>query len=293
MVAFETGESDSNAILPDNLDHFKNNVKHVNVVTGQTFAYTYIGYNHKNPMFADVRVRQAITHAINRQEIVDEILKGQGAVAHGHFSPIRWDYNPNVPIFNFDVNKSAQLLDAAGWRLGADGLRAKDGQKMTFELATNAGNKAREQSAVIVQQALKKIGITVNLNYMEWNAFLDHVDGDKKQAYILGWSLGFDPDSTSIFHSKGGFAMMHGYANPKIDELYERGIKVADIPTRKAIYGEAQEILARDQVYTWLFFANAIQGVNQRVGGVPGQIGPAGLTWQFEEWFLKDTRTTK
>jgi peptide/nickel transport system substrate-binding protein len=289
MVAVETKESDYAVLQPDNKKHFVENVKHAHVYSGQTFSYTYLGYNLKNPMFEDKRVRQAITHAINRQEIVDQILVGEGAVAHGHASPVRWDYNANLPKFDYDVKKAAALLDAAGWTLGTDGTRAKGGKKLAFEIATNSGNKVREQSAVVIQQALKQVGIVVALNYMEWSAFLDRVQSDKKEAYILGWSLGFDPDPTAIFTSKGGFYKMVGYSNPRIDELAEQGLKVSDIEKRKPIYAEVQKILAEDQVYSWLFFSNSIIAINKRIKGNDDKVTPVGYNWNFEDWYIEDT----
>lgn len=289
MVALETGETDLATITPEQFEHFNNDVKDVQIFEYMTFSYTYLGYNLKNPMFADKRVRQAITHAINRQEIVDTLLLGHGTLANSHASPIRWDYNSDVPVFEYSPEKAAKLLDEAGWRLGSDGIRAKDGQRMKFEIATNNGNKLREQSAVIIQQALKKMGIEVSVNLMEWNAFLEHVDGDKKQAYVLGWSLGFDPDAYSIFHSEGGFSMMHGYSNSKVDDLIMRGRVTTDLDKRKAIYSEMQQILAEEQVYTWLYFGNTISGLNTRVKGAKNG-SPNGLMWNFEEWWIADAR---
>lgn len=289
MVALETGETDLANITPEQFDHFKNDVKHTQLYEYMTFSYTFMGYNHKNPMFSDKRVRQAITHAIPRQEIVDKILLGHGTLANSHASPIRWDYNPNVPVFEYSPEKAAKLLDEAGWKLGADGIREKDGQKFKFEIATNNGNKLREQSAVIIQQALKKVGIEVTINLMEWNAFLDYVDGDKKQAYILGWSLGFDPDAHSIFHSEGGFQIMTGYSNKEVDDLIMKGRTTTDQNKRKEIYGKMQELLAQDQVYTWLYFSNTIAGLNTRVKGAKNG-SPNGLMWNWEDWYIADQK---
>jgi peptide/nickel transport system substrate-binding protein len=293
MVALETGETDYAAIQPDNFEHFKSKVNHVQTVEYMSFVYTYVGYNLKNPMFADKKVRQAITHAINRQEIVDTILLGHGTLAHSHGSPARWDFNPDVPKFEFNIAKADQLLDEAGWVKGADGIRAKDGKKFSFKLVTNNGNKIREQSAVIIQQALKKVGIDVKVELMEWNAFLDWVDGNEKEAYILGWSLGSEPDSHVIWHSTGGFNAMHGYQNADVDRLVEEGRKNTDLAKRKEIYGQLQRILAEDQPYTYLFFPNTLVGVNKRLKGLPSEVGAVGPMWNFEDWWIGEAKSAR
>lgn len=294
MVALETGEVDVASIQPDNYDHFKNNVKHVNILEWLGLSYTFLGWNHTNPLFADVKVRQALAHAVPRQQMVDELLKGHGSLANSHGSPARWDYSDKAPNFGYDVKKAEQLLDEAGWKKGADGIRAKDGQKFSFELATNNGNKTREQAAVIVQQALKQIGIEVKINLMEWNAYVTAVLGGELPAYILGWSLGTgDPDPHSIFHSTGGFSKMTGYKSAKVDDLIEQGRKVTDQPKRKEIYAQLQNELANDQVYMFLFFQNTIAGYNKRVAGQPKDLGAVGPGWAFEDWYLSDVMTQK
>lgn len=290
MIALETGETDYAGIQPDNYEHFVNDVKHVNVRTGMTFSYTYMGYNLQSPLFSDKRVRSAITHAINRQQIVDEILIGHGSLANSHGSPVRWDFNADAPVLDFNLARAEQLLNEAGWRKGADGILEKDGVKFAFELSTNNGNPLREQSAVVIQQALKQVGMDVRIELMEWNAFLDHVDSDQKQAYILGWSLGFDPDPFDVFHTNGGFNMMHGYSNARVDDLIDQGRKVTDQAKRADIYKEMQNILADDQVYTWLFFSESIVGLNTRIGGIPDQITPAGAHWNLEDWHMVELR---
>lgn len=293
MVALETMETDYAGITPDNFDRFKKDVKHVNVKEWVAFSYTYLGYELNNPMFSDVNVRRAITHAINRQEIVDKLLLGHGKVANSHNSPVRWDYAPDTPSYEYSPDKANALLDAAGWKMGPDGIRVKNGQKFAFEIATNNGNKIREQTAVIIQQALKKVGLEVKINLMEWNAFLDYVDGDKKQAYILGWSLGSEPDGAyGIFHSKGSWNSTH-YNNPKVDAAIERGRTVTDKAERTKAYQEMQKYLAEDQAYTFLFYPNSIAGVNTRVMGTSEQFTPAGAHWNFEDWWLSDAKSAK
>jgi peptide/nickel transport system substrate-binding protein len=291
MVALETGETDYATITPDSFDHFKNDVKHVNLFEYMSFSYTYMGYETKHPLFSDKDVRRALTMAINRQQIVDTLLKGHGKLAATHGTPVRWDFNDSVQPLPYDQAQAQKILESKGWKKGADGILEKDGQKFSFKLVTNNGNKLREQAAVIIQQELKKIGIDVKVELMEWNAFLDFVDSDKKEAYILGWSLGLDPDPYEIFHSKGGFQKDHNYSNPKVDELIEKGRKTTKQEERAQIYKEIQKILAEDQVYTWLYFSNTIAGVNNRIVGPKSGSPAAGVFWNFDEWYVGNNKT--
>jgi len=290
MVALETGEVHLAGIQADSWDRFKNEVKHVNLHEYPALSYTFLGYNLLNPKFSDQKVRQAITTAIPRQEIVDKLFLGHGAIANTHGSPALWSYDPNVTVFNYDPAKAAQMLDEAGWKVGADGIREKDGVKFKFEIATNNGNKYREQSAVIIQQALKQVGIEVTVNLMEWNAFLEYVDGDKKEAYILGWSLSADPDPYSIFHSKGGFNAMNDYNNPKVDELIMKGKSTTNMEERKKVYQQLGQELAIDQPYTFLYYANSLVGLTNQIQG-PVKGTPAGIHWNYETWYMQTSVT--
>ena len=248
----------------------------------------YVTFNNKT--LSDVRLRKAIAYALDRSAILKTAYNGQGKLTKHIALEGTYAFNNQVKGYDFNPNEAKKILDEAGWKdTNNDGIREKDGQKMKFEIATNNGNKLREQSAVIIQQALKKLGIEVTINLMEWNAFLDHVDSDKKQAYILGWSLGFDPDAHSIFHTEGGFNMMHGYSNKTVDELIEKGRVTTDLNERKKIYGEMQQILSEEQVYTWLYFANTNMGLNTRIKGAKNG-SPNGLMWNFEEWWIADSK---
>jgi len=292
MVALETGEVDMAGITPEMFDHFKKDVKNVNLYEYGTFSYTYMGYNLKNPLFQDKKVRQAFAYAVPRQEIVDKILLGHGQIANSHGTPYRWDYNPNVKNYKYDKELAKKMLDEAGWKVGPDGIRVKDGKKFSFTLSFNQGNKTREQAAVIIQQALKEVGIEVKTESVEWNTYLQRLDEGKLEAYILGWSLGFDPDSWVIWHTNGSFNDI-GYSNPEVDKLLDEGRVTMDQNKRAEIYKKVQEILAEDQPYMFLFFGNSIVGLNSKLHG-PITGTPAGIHWNFEKWWIpKDLQAQK
>ncbi len=259
------------------------------VVEHPALTYTFLGYNLKDPILSDVRVRQAITHSVQRERIVKDAVAGHGQVLNSHGLPARWDFNADAPTFDFDPARAAALLDEAGWVMGPDGIRVRDGVPLSIEITTNRGNPTREMIARAIQQSLRQVGIEVKINLLEWNVLLEYLFSGKQQAFILGWGLGYDPDSSHIFHSSGGTNLM-GYSNPQVDKLLEAGRRTLDQVKRARIYGEIQKVLAEEQVLTWLFAPNTIDAVSRRVHGLEGaQLGGDALIWQIERWYVTDS----
>lgn len=239
-----------------------------NLYSRPSLGYTYIGYNLKNELFKDKRVRQALTYAINREEIVKYILRGRGWVATGPYPHHLWYYNPNVKTYPYNPDKARELLEMAGWRdTDGDGWIEKDGREFEFSLITNSGNDLRRNIGVLVQRRLREIGVKVKLGYYEWAVFLkNYINPRNFDACILGWSLSLDPDAYSIWHSsqiKDGFNFI-SYENPAVDMLLVKGRREYDREKRKDIYYKFQEVLAEDQPYTFLYVAEANSILNKK-----------------------------
>ena len=228
----------------------------LNIYSQPSLGYTYIGYNFKNPLFQDKRVRQALTYAINREEIVQYVLYGLGKVANGPFPSHLWYSNPNVKPLPYDPARARQLLAEAGWKdTDGDGILEKDGKPFRFTLITNSGNDTRRDVGVLVQRPLREIGIDVTFEFYEWSVFLKNfVNAKHFDACILGWSLSPDPDAYEIWHSsqiEKGFNFI-SYRNPEVDRLWEEGRREYDVEKRKDIYWRIHELMAEDQPYTFL-----------------------------------------
>ena len=253
-------------------------------------AYTYLGFNHKDPRFADRRVRQAIAHAISKHELIDGVLLGLGREATGPYKPGTWAYTSKVKTYPHGMAKARELLAAAGWtEKNADGLLVnKQGHPFAFELLTNQGNDERKKVAEIVQATLKELGIQVDIRVIEWASFLkEYIKKRRFEAIILGWGIGLDPDQYEIWHSSktGPDELNHiSYANPEVDALLEQGRKSCVQEERKAYYHRLQEILAEDQPIIFLYFRDALPVVSSRVRGVVP--GPNGLRYNFNEWYV-------
>ena len=181
----------------------------------------------RNPLFKEIRVRQALSYAIDRQGIIDGILLGIGRPCTGPFSTVSWAYNPNAKSYPYDPERARRMLAEAGWKdVNRDGVLEKNGKPFRFTIMTNQGNNERIRTAEIIQQNLKAVGVDVNIRVMEWQAFLEQIDKRSFDAIILGWSMGRDPDLYDIWHSsktrKGEYNFI-GYKQPRGGPPARRG----------------------------------------------------------------------
>ena len=254
-----------------------------------SFSYTYLGYNLKNPLFTDKRVRQAIAYAINKDEIIQGVLLGLGKEATGPFKPGTWVYNPNVKAYPYNPEKARELLAAAGWKdTDGDGILDNNGQPFVFEIITNQGNEIRAKCAEIIQRRLSEIGIKVKIRVLEWAAFVnDFINKRRFDATILGWTVPLDPDIYDVWHSsKTGPQELNfiSYKNEEVDKLIEKGRGTFDQKERKKYYDRIQEILAEEQPYIFLYVPDALPIIHARFRGV--EPAPLGIGHNFIKWYV-------
>ena len=252
-------------------------------------GYVYMGYNLRHPLFRDKRIRQALTAAINKDELIRGVLFGMGQKALGPIVPGRWAYNPNVRDIAYNPRLAVRLLAQAGWnRKNESGVLVKDGKPFSFTILTNQGNQQRLLTAQIIQQRLRFVGIDVKIRIVEWATFLkEFVDKGNFEVVMLGWSTSQDPDMFDVWHSsktKAGELNFIGYNNAEVDRLLEEGRSTFDIEKRKRAYFRIQEILADEQPYTFLYVPDALPVVSSRIRGV--EPAPAGIGHNQIKWFV-------
>ena len=255
-------------------------------------AYTYMGYNLKNPLFTDKKVRQALAYAIDRQSIIDGVLMGIGRPCTGPFSYVSWAYNPQVKPYPYDPVLAKSMLEEAGWKdVNGDGILEKDGRPFHFTILTNQGNGERIRASEIIQQNFKKAGIDAKIRVMEWQAFLEQIDKRSFDAIVLGWSMSRDPDLYDIWHSsktgKGEYNFI-GYNNPEVDRLLVQGRRVFGVEKRKKIYYRIHEILAAEQPYAFLYVPDATPIAHKRFKGI--EVAPLGIMYNFNQWYVPKNR---
>jgi len=252
-------------------------------------AYTYFGFNLRDPRFADVRVRRAFAHAINKQELIEGVLMGLAREATGPIRPGTWAYTDRVRRYDYDPAEAKRLLAEAGWKDSGDGvLRDKTGKPFSFTIRTNQGNEERKKIAEILQQRLAAIGVQTEIQVIEWASFIKEFIKKKRfEAIVLGWGVGTDPDQYPVWHSsQTGPDQLNqiSYANPEVDRLLEEGRTACHREDRIAYYHRFQEILAEDEPIVFLYFRDALPVVSSRVHGI--HPAPSGILYNFDHWYV-------
>lgn len=259
-------------------DTFK---KNYTIIQKPSFAYTYLGFNLKDEKFKDIRIRQALSLAIDRQELVDILFFGYGQICNGPFLPNSFAFNDNVKTITQNIEKAKALLKEAGY---------DENNPFTFELVTNTGNDIRINTAQILQYQLQKAGVIMKIRVMEWQAFLNTVVHPRNfETVLLGWALALMPDAYPLWHSSsdklGGFNLV-SYKNEKVDKLIEKGSETIDKNELGKIYKELFQIISDDLPYLFLYIPDAITVINKDIKNIePSFIG---IMHNQKDWELEE-----
>ncbi|MBB6453745.1 peptide/nickel transport system substrate-binding protein [Salirhabdus euzebyi] len=260
------------------------------IVTSDTTRYFWIATDLTNPLFQDVKVRQAMLHAIDRQAIIDSVLSGYGTIANSAITPDQEGYfKEDLPTYEYNVDKAKALLKEAGWEdTNGDGILDKDGKDFSFEFDI-ALQGDLEQMAVLVQQYLIEVGFDVKLNTLEWNAMIQKNIIERDFDMILNWwAYPTDPDVLAQYHSSnaGTGNNIPGYQNEELDALLEQGQSVGDPAERKEIYDQVQVHMAENLPYLYLWYPQALSVRSDRLQNVP-DLHFGGTLHYINEWWVK------
>ena len=252
-------------------------------------GYTYLGFNLKKAPFNDIRVRQALNYAIDKDEVIKGVLLGLGEAISSPYKPgTRWN-NPNLSPYPYSPSKALELLADAGYIKDKNGSLTKDGKPLKFEIITNQ-NKQREMTAVLIQRRLQEIGVKVSIRVIEWASFVNRfIKTGDFDVVVLGWGLSLDPDQYNIWHSSqqgpGQFNFL-GYSNKTVDQLLELGRKELNPHKREKIYREFSKHLLEDSPIVYLYAGYGLSAVHKRVKGIKKPAPPAGIYHNNYDWFI-------
>ncbi|MEA3369701.1 MAG: peptide-binding protein, partial [Campylobacterota bacterium] len=240
-------------------------------------SYTYLGFNLRLEKFKNPDVREALSLAIDRQEIVDILFFKHAKVCTGPFLPGTKAFNKDVKSPTPNIHKAKELLKNAGYT---------EENPFEFEIVTSNSSSIRPYAAQILQHQLKKIGVVVTLRVMEWQAFLNMVVFPHEfDAVLLGWGLSSTPDPYMFWHTdndkQGGFNLV-GYDNPKIDKMIEESQTIIDREKLSLMWQEMFKIIVEDNPYLFLYIPNSITAVNRDIKNVTPSV--SGIWHNYIKW---------
>lgn len=257
------------------------NTAGLRVVESPTPRFYDLTLNFQRLYWQDKRVREAVLRGIDREGIVQKVLLGHGRVVHSNATPASWAYSADVPTYPYDPTRAAQLLDEAGWRPGADGLRTKDGQSLRLTVMLKNFDRTLEQVFVIAQQQLKPLGVDLQVERVEPGVFPQRMRAGRFDALSRIWNPVYDPEQTSLLRTGNVYG---GYSNPQVDALLARTRMTLDRSQRMRAYQELQRLLSQDLARLYLYTENELHVVPAELRGVAWH--PVNIFWNLKDWDL-------
>jgi peptide/nickel transport system substrate-binding protein len=259
-------------------------------------AYVLVGWNQRRSFFADRRVRQALTLAINKQGIIDGILHGHGEIAHSSIPNIYWQADAEAGReFVHDTARARALLKEAGLedRDGDGIVEDASGRPFRFTIKTNTGNQLRLDIAQVVQSNLRAVGIDAQVQVVEFNTLIQQLNDVRRRdfdAVVMGWVAELKIDDRNLFHCdhRDQPYQWVGYCNPRTSALIDTTSLIVDREAARPYWSEYQRLIAEDQPYTFLYFQHRLEGVSERLRNV--EVDARGDLVGVARWYIPPAR---
>ncbi len=252
----------------------------VNTVVGSVFRL--IAWNTQRAPLSNPKVRLALTHALNRERIIDDLLLGQARALSAPFFPTMRGADPTIAPHPFDLDRAVKLLDEAG-------LPSKDGKRFALRLITPVSqkNSVNQEMFAIFRSDLSGIGIELQVDYVKAGEFSEQIKAGNFDAAFFGWLPDIpDPDPSGLLHSTSTSNYAH-YSNPDVDRLLEQAVASSNPDERKARYHELHAKLHEDMPYTVLYAPYSHYAWSRRLRGVdPNDIGSQPRFPGIARWWL-------
>jgi len=267
LQLFETGELDyASFSADDDTVGQLQSLGFANVRVGPVNDFGLIYVNNSRPQFKDKEVRQALIYGLDRQKIVDVKFKSYGEVANVPVSKVSWSYNDEgINKYEFNVSKAKELLDQAGWKVGKDGIREKDGKPFIIHYLTRT---AEDPIIPIAKENYEDIGIKFEPEIMDFNALVAKLNKKDYDFASVSTSQILDPSDPVEEFATNNPNNAAGYSNPKVDELIKKGLNTLDIENRKEIYHELYKELNQDPPVILINYRQSAKAISGQIQGL-------------------------
>jgi len=262
-----------------------------NIVATDASEFISLMFNLDTPTLNDPRVRQALTYALDRQVLVND-LAGQARQINTSAPPEYWAYPQNLPGYSFDLAKAKQLLADAGWRANGDGVLQQNNKAIRLELWTEADDPLLEPLAFRIREMYAALGIQIELELDDRSGWITRAFQHRFDLLLISRQIPLDPDQRWYWQSdqntKGVGFNFGSYANPRVDGALKDLLRASscDANARAASFGEINRALIPDAPVVFLFAPKKYLVTRERVLNLaPSPF--AGDFWNLKDWRVK------
>ncbi len=269
ITQLKSGEIDlMEAVPPADIDNLLEGDYGIKIISFPSRSYLYIGWNGADPLFGSSKVRRAMTMAIDRKEIIDNLYNGYAIECTSPLIPQMWAYNDRIEALPYDPEGAKRLLEEEGFTdSDGDGWLDRGGKRLEFEMMTNHGVQIRNDIMVMVQEHLARIGVKVDPLLLEWTVMLERHKASDFTAILSGWRVGTKVDLAPIWscdsRKPGGYNRVD-YCNAEVDRLNSTACGTLDPDEAKPLFYEAQRLIYEEQPYTFLLIPMARVALQER-----------------------------
>jgi peptide/nickel transport system substrate-binding protein len=299
LTQLQKGEIDlMELISTEDVEEVKNADK-VRITTIDGREYDYVAWNNIDPnvykdgggitpnkLFGSNEVRIALTHAINRKEILEEYLYNYGELAATPISPIFKSYvNPDIEQYDYNPEKARQILANEGWKdTNNNGVIDKNGNEFEFTLTFPGGNPLRDYAASIIKNNLKAVGIEIKLETLEIGAFIDKLGAKSMDAWMAAWYIPIPLEIKAFWYSDLQNTPLNfvSYQNLDADKIMDELVDNLPLNKKRELYFKFQEIIHKDQPVTFMYWFSNLVGINKKIKNII--ISPLGAVTHCWEW---------
>jgi len=295
LSQLKIGEVDMvNQIGFDQLDTIRA-VTGVNTFITRGVVWEHLDFNIDNPLFIDLRVRRAMAMVIDRGALIEKTLKNAAFPAYSDIHPLSWAYNPNLSPGGRNLALARELMSAAGWKPGSDGVLVREGRRLAFALTVPSNERARQLAATELSRQLRELGVDMKVQLVDSKQFFDQILPNRRfEAVLFAWSTSTEPENNDYWHSRRIPSPANrltgknyaGWKSMEVDSLLDSLRQSLDQTSRGEKYRRIEELLLLEVPVIPLYYRADIAAVKRNIENFrPNPF--AGNMWNVWEWGLR------